>query len=37
MVPAMLGQESPAVVVVPYFWSDQYDLKIQCLGEPGPR
>ena len=36
MVPAMLGQESPAVVVVPYFWSDQYDLKIQCLGEPAP-
>jgi len=21
-------------VVVPYFWSDQYDVKIQCLGEP---
>jgi 3-phenylpropionate/trans-cinnamate dioxygenase ferredoxin reductase component len=20
--------------VVPYFWSDQYDIKIQCLGEP---
>jgi hypothetical protein len=20
--------------VVPYFWSDQYDVKIQCLGEP---
>ena len=19
---------------VPYFWSDQYDVKIQCLGEP---
>ena len=18
----------------PYFWSDQYDVKIQCLGEP---
>jgi NADPH-dependent 2,4-dienoyl-CoA reductase/sulfur reductase-like enzyme len=36
MVPAMLGQEPPAVVVVPYFWSDQYDLKIQCLGEPAP-
>jgi 3-phenylpropionate/trans-cinnamate dioxygenase ferredoxin reductase subunit len=19
---------------VPYFWSDQYDVKIRCLGEP---
>jgi 3-phenylpropionate/trans-cinnamate dioxygenase ferredoxin reductase component len=35
MVPAMLGQEVPTnLVVVPYFWSDQYDVKIQCLGEP---
>jgi NADPH-dependent 2,4-dienoyl-CoA reductase/sulfur reductase-like enzyme len=34
MVPAMLGQDSPAAVTVPYFWSDQYDVKIQCLGEP---
>jgi NADPH-dependent 2,4-dienoyl-CoA reductase/sulfur reductase-like enzyme len=34
VVPAMLGQEVPAVTVVPYFWSDQYDVKIQCLGEP---
>jgi 3-phenylpropionate/trans-cinnamate dioxygenase ferredoxin reductase subunit len=35
IVPAMLGAEAgtPAVVV-PYFWSDQYDVKIQCLGEP---
>jgi 3-phenylpropionate/trans-cinnamate dioxygenase ferredoxin reductase subunit len=33
-VPAILGQEAPEVVVVPYFWSDQYDVKIQCLGEP---
>ncbi|WP_174813272.1 NAD(P)/FAD-dependent oxidoreductase [Mycobacterium botniense] len=33
-VPAMLGQELPSTVVVPYFWSDQYDIKIQCLGEP---
>jgi NADPH-dependent 2,4-dienoyl-CoA reductase/sulfur reductase-like enzyme len=30
----MLGQEPPEAVVVPYFWSDQYDVKIQCLGEP---
>jgi len=34
LVPAMLGQEVPSVVGVPYFWSDQYDVKIQCLGEP---
>jgi len=34
MVPRMLGLEPPAVTVVPYFWSDQYDVKIQCLGEP---
>ena len=31
---ALLGQEVPTAVVVPYFWSDQYDVKIQCLGEP---
>lgn len=34
MVPAILGQEPPDVVTVPYFWSDQYDVKLQCLGEP---
>lgn len=34
IVPAMLGQDVPTNVVVPYFWSDQYDVKIQCLGEP---
>lgn len=34
MVPAMLGQDAPTAVTVPYFWSDQYDVKIQCLGEP---
>lgn len=34
VVPAMLGQDVPTAVVVPYFWSDQYDVKIQCLGEP---
>lgn len=34
LVPALLGQEPPALTVVPYFWSDQYDVKIQCLGEP---
>ncbi|MDT5155623.1 MAG: 3-phenylpropionate/trans-cinnamate dioxygenase ferredoxin reductase component [Mycobacterium sp.] len=36
IVPAMLGTEATAAVVVPYFWSDQYDVKIQCLGEPEP-
>ncbi|MDM3977608.1 FAD-dependent oxidoreductase [Mycobacterium marseillense] len=34
VVPAMLGQDVTPAVVVPYFWSDQYDVKIQCLGEP---
>ena len=35
LVPSLLGQELSAnLVVVPYFWSDQYDVKIQCLGEP---
>jgi 3-phenylpropionate/trans-cinnamate dioxygenase ferredoxin reductase subunit len=34
LVPALLGQQPPTAVTVPYFWSDQYDVKIQCLGEP---
>ena len=34
LVPSLLGREPPESVVVPYFWSDQYDVKIQCLGEP---
>ncbi len=34
MVPSMLGQDARAAVSVPYFWSDQYGVKIQCLGEP---
>ncbi len=34
LVPSLLGQDPPAAVSVPYFWSDQYDVKIQCLGEP---
>jgi NADPH-dependent 2,4-dienoyl-CoA reductase/sulfur reductase-like enzyme len=34
LVPALLGLEVPGAVSVPYFWSDQYDVKIQCLGEP---
>ena len=29
LVPAMLGQEATSPAVVPYFWSDQYDIKIQ--------
>ncbi len=24
------------LTAVPYFWTDQYDAKIQCLGMPGP-
>nr|WP_300431734.1 FAD-dependent oxidoreductase [uncultured Rhodococcus sp.] len=35
MVPAMLGSEpGPSRPRVPYFWSDQYDVKIQALGTP---
>jgi 3-phenylpropionate/trans-cinnamate dioxygenase ferredoxin reductase subunit len=34
VAPAILGADLPSSVVVPYFWSDQYDVKIQCLGEP---
>lgn len=34
LAPVILGQEPPQSVVVPYFWSDQYDVKVQCLGEP---
>lgn len=35
LVPALLGADAgPAAPVVPYFWSDHDDLKIQCLGEP---
>jgi 3-phenylpropionate/trans-cinnamate dioxygenase ferredoxin reductase subunit len=34
LVPAILGRDVPSTVAVPYFWSDQYDVKIQCLGEP---
>lgn len=35
MVPSLLGAESEAgTPAVPYFWSDQYDVKIQALGTP---
>ena len=37
LVPAMLDHDALSdVAVPPYIWSDQYDLKIQCLGEPEP-
>lgn len=32
--PTSAGTATPAVPGVPYFWSDQYDLKIQSLGDP---
>ena len=32
--PRCSARNAPSTVVVPYFWSDQYDVKIQCLGEP---
>lgn len=36
LVPALLGQEPSAnAAAVPYFWSDQYDVKIQSLGHLG--
>ncbi|MCT7658220.1 NAD(P)/FAD-dependent oxidoreductase [Mycobacterium deserti] len=34
LIPTLMGKEASAAVSVPYFWSDQYDVKIQCLGEP---
>ncbi|MGA9870315.1 MAG: FAD-dependent oxidoreductase [Rhodococcus sp. (in: high G+C Gram-positive bacteria)] len=35
MVPALLGTPpAPSRGKVPYFWSDQYDVKIQALGAP---
>ncbi|MDJ0392239.1 FAD-dependent oxidoreductase [Rhodococcus sp. G-MC3] len=37
MAPALLGVDPGASrPVVPYFWSDQFDLKIQALGTPSP-
>ncbi|HXQ90841.1 MAG TPA: FAD-dependent oxidoreductase [Acidimicrobiales bacterium] len=29
-------RHASAYVPVPYFWSDQYDVKIQVIGHPGP-
>lgn len=35
LVPALLGREAAADrSSVPYFWSDQFDVKIQSLGHP---
>ncbi|WP_255450458.1 NAD(P)/FAD-dependent oxidoreductase [Skermania sp. ID1734] len=31
---AIVGAEIPSGANVPYFWSDQYDIKIQALGTP---
>ncbi|MGN2635765.1 NAD(P)/FAD-dependent oxidoreductase [Nocardia takedensis] len=31
---ALLGAEPPTAARVPYFWSDQYEVKIQALGVP---
>jgi 3-phenylpropionate/trans-cinnamate dioxygenase ferredoxin reductase subunit len=28
--------ERVPLTAVPYFWTDQYDAKVQCLGMPGP-
>ncbi|RYE40406.1 MAG: NAD(P)/FAD-dependent oxidoreductase [Hyphomicrobiales bacterium] len=33
---SMLGDSTDPVPAVPYFWSDQYALKIQCYGLPMP-
>lgn len=32
----LAGREAPAFDPVPYFWSDQYGLRIQMLGRPAP-
>ncbi|MFL0278289.1 NAD(P)/FAD-dependent oxidoreductase [Mycobacterium sp. SMC-19] len=34
LVAAMLNSEAVVSPGVPYFWSDQYGVKIQCLGRP---
>lgn len=31
---ALLGVAAPSIPQVPYFWSDQYELKLQALGTP---
>lgn len=32
----IIGDDDAVVSAVPYFWSDQFDLKIQVLGAPRP-
>lgn len=32
----ILGGDTPVVPSVPYFWSDQFDVKVQVLGWPTP-
>jgi 3-phenylpropionate/trans-cinnamate dioxygenase ferredoxin reductase subunit len=32
----LLGPGAPAYAPVPWFWSDQYDRKLQLAGRPGP-
>lgn len=34
LVSVMLNLDAVTRPGVPYFWSDQYDVKIQCLGQP---
>jgi NADPH-dependent 2,4-dienoyl-CoA reductase/sulfur reductase-like enzyme len=34
LVKALLGNDAPRITQVPYFWSDQYDVKIQAFGTP---
>ena len=36
LVTALLGGAPPTMARVPYFWSHQYDVKIQALGTPSP-
>lgn len=33
----LLAEEPEALAEVAYFWSDQYAVKLQCLGVPDPR
>ncbi|GAA1479833.1 FAD-dependent oxidoreductase [Gordonia sinesedis] len=36
IVASAIGGGAPPAPTVPYFWSDQFDLKIQVLGDPRP-
>lgn len=33
---AIMGNRDAVVSAVPYFWSDQFDVKVQVLGWPRP-